>query len=388
MSKGVFHWLGDADPSLEEMQALLKETDEVAEKLGRKLDTASLQYKALLALKAISEPANSATKQIDKSAWDKKDKDERGRLFVDISALKRSMTWLDFPDIRGGIITFAVLAVSLFLSVGLYLGLHAYLPPIPAAAQENRQTAAHHGATATPAKQQPAASAAAAAGQGGKQAPATATKPAAPPHATVDSANTDRVIKIEQLMAILRLELEAQPLPWETIKTNVTALSGQVTKDKVTFPTKKALGTLSGAAAQGNADAAKQALRDLDAAVTDDLADPPAHYLWTTGAMKWIEIGFWALFGVLVGLMYYVSRRLQQGLFDLEEVSTMAAEALAAPVVACVVFFLFSKTGITEVSLSGESMFVLLGFAFILGYAIRRTIGLLDNLKRRILPEP
>ena len=73
---------------------------------------------------------------------------------------------------------------------------------------------------------------------------------------------------------------------------------------------------------------------------------------------------------------------------DRQDIATMAAEALMAPVVACVIFFLLEKTGITEISAAGESTFVVLGFAFVLGYAIRRTVGILDNIKKRLLPDP
>jgi len=59
-----------------------------------------------------------------------------------------------------------------------------------------------------------------------------------------------------------------------------------------------------------------------------------------------------------------------------------------APLVTCVVFFLFSLTGITNFDPSEETIIVILGIAFLFGYAVRRTVGLLENIKQRLLPAP
>lgn len=59
------------------------------------------------------------------------------------------------------------------------------------------------------------------------------------------------------------------------------------------------------------------------------------------------------------------------------------AELLIAPIVVPVVFFLFAMTGITDFVPSQASVTVNIGVAFILGFAIRRTIGLLDIIKKR-----
>jgi hypothetical protein len=58
------------------------------------------------------------------------------------------------------------------------------------------------------------------------------------------------------------------------------------------------------------------------------------------------------------------------------------------PVVVLVIFFLFKLTGITGISPSETALSGNIGFAFIFGFAIRRTLGLLDTIKKRIFPDP
>lgn len=361
MLQGMFRWLSESDPSAADMTTLLKEIDAVLESLGKKLDSTSLQDKSLLAVKAIYEPAKAAlplaTQGVDPTAWDKKGREERARLFAEFTAVKRSLVGLDFPEIREGIRTFWVLAAAFVVAVGLYMVLHLEFP-----AQTDAAVAEQTGITSS-------------------TTAAGASNPPAPPSA-------QRTIETEELLTVLRLQLGKATPAWNDIASTREALTSRLAKDTLSFRTMKALGTLEGTIKQKDVAEAKTALGDLDVLVTEDVSDPPASYLWTSGAKKWGEIAFWALFGVLVGLMYYVSKRLKQGLFDRQDIATMAAEALAAPVVACVVFFLVNKTGIIDVSPSSESVLVVLGVAFILGYAIRRTIGILDSLKTRILPDP
>lgn len=52
------------------------------------------------------------------------------------------------------------------------------------------------------------------------------------------------------------------------------------------------------------------------------------------------------------------------------------------------ILFLFDLTGITAISPQESSMTSIVGFAFVFGFAIRRTLGLLDTVKKRLLPEP
>jgi hypothetical protein len=247
-----------------------------------------------------------------------------------------------------------------------------------ASASAERPASAMHAAAQTPKPDTPAS---------------TPTKPqqASTAPAAGNPPGADRTVEIHEQLAILRLQLNkpsSTDIDWSGVSATAGNLSESLLKDTLSFRSKKLLGTFNAAVKQQDAETGKQTLSELEIAVAQDLEDPPANYLWTSGPGKWLEFAFWAFFGVLVGLMYYVSTRLKVGLFDRQDCSTMAAEVLMAPIVACVVFFLLSETGITEISTAGESIFTILGFAFLLGYAIRRTVGVLDNLKKRILPEP
>jgi hypothetical protein len=64
------------------------------------------------------------------------------------------------------------------------------------------------------------------------------------------------------------------------------------------------------------------------------------------------------------------------------------AEVLIAPTVVLVVFFLFHFTGIKDFVPNESSLTVNMGIAFIFGFAIRRTVGLLDLVKKRFFPDP
>lgn len=398
MLKTLFRWIIKGNPSAEDMTTLLSETDELFEVLSKKIVATSLQSQVLESVKKIYDTAKpqlpAGTQGINKADWDTKSKNERGQLFADFSAIKRSLAGLDFPDIRAGARTFKVLVTALVLSVVSYIFLHLYLSPTGAPTVITPQSTDAEASVATVAQDSSNINTTSgtdnSSGTTNIHVPSNMPATGETEHQTTEAIakHSQSIIAIETLITSLQLQLSSTPNDWNKATTIGTKLSDQISKDALSFRTIKLLGTLEGDLKQQDADAGKAALRALEASVTEDLEDPPAHYLWTTGAKKWIEIAFWAFFGVLVGLMYYVSTRLKQGLFDRQDISTMTTEALVAPVVACVIFFLFSKTGITEISPSGESVLVVLGVAFILGYAIRRTIGILDNLKKRILPEP
>jgi hypothetical protein len=66
----------------------------------------------------------------------------------------------------------------------------------------------------------------------------------------------------------------------------------------------------------------------------------------------------------------------------------MIAEIIITPPVVLIVFFLFPFTDIKTFTPSELSIYMTMGISFMLGFAIRRTVGLLDNIKRRLLPDP
>lgn len=111
-------------------------------------------------------------------------------------------------------------------------------------------------------------------------------------------------------------------------------------------------------------------------------------FLWSDPWWRWAEIAFWAELGTLVGILFYISGSLSQGHFAREEITMFLTEILSAPIVIVAIFFLFNLTGITGISPNQSSITEIVGLAFIFGFAIRRTLGLLDNVKKRLFPEP
>jgi hypothetical protein len=174
------------------------------------------------------------------------------------------------------------------------------------------------------------------------------------------------------------------------VKPDVKELQSAIDKkEPVTFPfeTARLLGVLS-AEVNTNDLSAHQTVQDFSKKLRADLESFSTPYFWTTSPWRWYELFFWALIGCLVGLLFYIAGLLSQGVFNTEEVFMFWAELFIAPIVVLVVFFLFTFTGITSFTPSETSLTVSIGFAFILGFAVRRTIGLLDTLKKRIFPEP
>jgi hypothetical protein len=156
---------------------------------------------------------------------------------------------------------------------------------------------------------------------------------------------------------------------------------------RLPFETSMLLGTLS-AEVEANDPAAHQTYQEFSKKLRADLESFSTAYFWTASPWRWYELFFSALIGCLVGLLFYIAGLLSQGVFNTEEVSMFLAELFIAPIVVLVVFFLFAFTGITSFAPSEVSLTVNIGFAFILGFAVRRTIGLLDTLKKRIFPDP
>ena len=119
-----------------------------------------------------------------------------------------------------------------------------------------------------------------------------------------------------------------------------------------------------------------------------DLESLSTAYFWTSHPWRWLELSLWASMGCLVGLLFYIAGLLGQGVFRPEEGTMFWAELLMAPVVVPVIFFLFTLSGMAEFIPSQSSITMNIGVAFIFGFAIRRTIGILDIIKKRFFPDP
>jgi len=129
-------------------------------------------------------------------------------------------------------------------------------------------------------------------------------------------------------------------------------------------------------------------LENLKKVLLPELESLREVFLWNDRRGRWYEIAWWAEIGVLVGILFYIAGCLGRGSFSRQEIAMFWTEALIAPVVVLIIFFLFVLTGITGISPATTSIQGNVGFAFIFGFAIRRTLGLLDIIKKRIFPDP
>lgn len=119
-------------------------------------------------------------------------------------------------------------------------------------------------------------------------------------------------------------------------------------------------------------------------------------FFWFTGELTYLEVILWALIGVLVSLIYYVSlanvQALKQagdadtGPFDTSEISVQVAKMFYAPVCALVLVLgynlLNADSKMTDITI-GKGLLL---FAFICGFFSGRVIKFIDRLKDLVLP--
>lgn len=119
-------------------------------------------------------------------------------------------------------------------------------------------------------------------------------------------------------------------------------------------------------------------------------------FFWVFGYWRWLEILFWGEFGVIVGILAWVSTQLAaekytKRVFHYEKYWYLT-EIFIGPIVVVSAFFLLKQfigpliTGVTEEDVRG-SIYLTLGVSFTLGYFIRRTLGIFDFIKNK-LPLP
>jgi hypothetical protein len=165
------------------------------------------------------------------------------------------------------------------------------------------------------------------------------------------------------------------------LKTAVEAID-------LSFNTLQLLGTVAADAQSGALLDNTDSVTKLRAPLLADLESRRSGFFWSDRVGRWFEIAWWAEIGVLVGILFYIAGILGEGRFESEDIAMMWTEVAIAPVVVLVIFFLFALTGITGISPSETALSGNIGFAFIFGFAIRRTLGLLDTIKKRIFPDP
>jgi len=175
---------------------------------------------------------------------------------------------------------------------------------------------------------------------------------------------------------------------WADVKGNYNQVKKGLLELPISHTTQQRLGKLLANINQKNLENSRKIVVELKVNIDSDIYNMRETFFYTTNPLKWLEIATWSWFGVLVGVIFYMSKQLKLGVFDRQDVPSILGEIFMAPIVTCVIFFLFDATGITEFSPADDSIVIVLGFAFIFGYAIRRTVGLLDNIKQRLLPSP
>lgn len=311
--------------------------------------------------------------KVDKETWDKKPEDEQRKTWETLTTAYEELRCLNVDSLKQGKCYFLIFSTLLALVVAIYLGLHlrtfkGYIQTTLTSQEsiEMWDLVRLIDLKLTDLKEKK------------KLAEKSAEKPAEKPKFSEQGSTgqpkaqekeneiENSKTEIKKSLTDLRARLYRLPLPFETIKL-LGAVSAELEADDptvyVTYPT---------------------LIKHLGA----DLEGLSTAYFWTLQPWRWLELALWATMGCLVGLLFYVAGLLGQGIFRCEEGFMFWAELLIAPIVVPVVFFLFAMTGITDFVPTQASVTVNIGVAFIFGFAIRRTIGLLDIIKKRFFPDP
>jgi len=323
-----------------ECEALIKKVNskvKFGEQLSTDLNAAQSEYKNLKDTKVPMKGSD-----FDPDVWANKSDEEKTIAYEELQAFSDRLGNLNRIDLRRGKVWFAVVACFLVVSILSYFWLHW---------------------------------------QGPRDA---STGESAKPVPTKD------VMEIQKNLAKLQILARDQSqdstrvamrTSFNSLKTVVVSRSNLLSSDVIELT-----GRLEG----------QIELKDLQPVLLDSIGkmlsaqvqSVNAEFFWTTDSKKWFEIMFWSIWGTLVGILFYLAGRLSGEIFDRHEIPEMVTEVIITPLVVITIFFLFDFTGITAFSPKASSIYVTLGVAFILGFAIRRTVGLLDAIKKRLLPEP
>ena len=109
-------------------------------------------------------------------------------------------------------------------------------------------------------------------------------------------------------------------------------------------------------------------------------------FFWLTGALLYVEIIFWSLFGVAASVLYRASEAIGNQDFSAEKVPIHLAKILYAPLSTIIIIFsinLLASDGSVVIDQISQRTIVL---SFILGFFCGRTVELLRRVKDLILP--
>ncbi len=109
-------------------------------------------------------------------------------------------------------------------------------------------------------------------------------------------------------------------------------------------------------------------------------------YFWLNGDMKYLEVIFWSVFGVLASLLYMASETMRKGEFKAAELPVYWAKLFYAPLITLVIVLSFNIiTSASQAKIESTSIEIII-FSFVLGFFSGRAIELLNKIKDVILP--
>jgi hypothetical protein len=352
-------------PTAKEVGALLNNCENIISRLEtvKQKDEKLLEVLNLLKINftKLKSDIKFRDNSLDEEDWDKKQEDEKVKMYMEINCIFETLTALNRCEIFIGKLSFAIFAVIFIAIIICYLHLHKKI----------------------------------------------ITKNDTP------QISLNTIVEIEKAFKIIEDQIElfsegseggakgSQKTPKEkaevvrkSFEDGFNELKGILTQEplssRLSFKLKKALGVFEGekSVKKVNKEKLKETLGELKKVVEAEIESLSTQFFWVDIPGKWYEIAFWSLFGGLVGILYFIAGSLKKRAFNMSDITMMIAEIIITPPVVLIVFFLFPFTDIKTFTPSELSIYMTMGISFMLGFAIRRTVGLLDNIKRRLLPDP
>ncbi len=280
---------------------------------------------------------------LDSEDWDKKTENDKREAYLELVKIFQHLIVLNKNELRIGITTFFILLVLIFVgSIGAYLYLHI---------DSSRNDAS-----------------------------------------SKKRINIESVFEIEKELSIIQslvgqLDKEETKKKFERSFFKITEhLINEPLRSKITFDLKKNFGMLAGEKEMGNVKL--ETFKGFRKILEAEIESINTKFFWLGTPGKWYEIAFWSFWGVIVGILFYIAGLIDSGIFLTEQIPMFLTEIVITPIVVIAIFFLFALTRLSNFIPSESSIYTILGISFILGFAIRRTVGLLDNIKKKIFPEP
>lgn len=312
---------------------------------------------------------------LDEKNWDKKTAEERKNIFNKLKDFFDMLRSVNRKELRSGVAFIVVMTVLFIATMAVYIYLHG---PGRSNSVMSQATVARTGAVSSAKDDQ------------GQKKVRTVEQDLVDAHKHLASME-DNITQINKIPNDNKKDnIEKRKITNQKIENSFNAFKDIILQD--TFRSQLPhdlivkLGELGeevekGAVTSDSFDKKKKA-------VAAWLESVNSKYFWIDDPRKWLEIIFWSCMGTMVGLIFYVAKQLDAGIFHTNEIAMMITEIVITPLTVLTIFFLFAFTGITGFTPTESSIYATLGISFILGFAIRRTTGFLETIKKRLLPEP